>query len=100
MEPDLMTSTPRLLKLPPKADLIYTSCYCEENVYKLCEYVKNHEPELLDSCFVTFISNKYQSIPLWKQIAGNPANDGFVLWDYHVILVSGVVESGSNSKDF
>ncbi|XP_018494381.1 protein N-terminal glutamine amidohydrolase [Galendromus occidentalis] len=86
MEADIVPS-PRFLKLPPRSDLIYTSCYCEENVYKLCEYVKNNEPELLSSCFVTFISNKYQSIPLWRQTAGDKNNDGFVVWDYHVILV-------------
>ncbi|CAM1302140.1 WDYHV1 (predicted) [Pycnogonum litorale] len=73
---------------------IYTNCFCEENVYKLCEYVKETSKELLCYCNVVFVSNFKQKVPLWKQKAGEVANDGLVVWDYHVIMIYYVPSSG------
>ncbi|EKM83021.1 hypothetical protein AGABI1DRAFT_34630 [Agaricus bisporus var. burnettii JB137-S8] len=69
------------------ADLVYTRCYCEENVYLLCEDFMNRK----DVCerwniWVVFISNETKTVALWDQkVAREPGAP--VLWDYHVILV-------------
>ncbi|VDM16501.1 unnamed protein product [Hydatigera taeniaeformis] len=65
-------------------ECVYTSHYCEENVYKLVEAMK-----LRDSSFevyVVFISNHAKKVPLFFQKSGNPP-EGYVVWDYHVIAV-------------
>lgn len=64
----------------------YTTNYCEENIYHLAEsLVLNDSPS-----FVIIISNPTKSVPFWLnrlQISHeNPG--GFVVWDYHVILLS------------
>ena len=87
----------------------YTSCYCEENVYKLMECFKNfsvaksradlpescpsrHLPENFQKDFskfkVLFLSNSSCTFPIWYQRAGSyhsPDDPGFCMWDYHVI---------------
>lgn len=74
------------LSLPTRSECLYTSCYCEENVWKLCEQVKDTQPNLLPYCYVVFISNRNQTVPLWKQsVAQN--EDGLTVWDYHVIFI-------------
>lgn len=73
---------------PDKNQCAYTSCYCEENVWKLCEYIRDKfPPDILDDYFVVFISNPQQETVLWKQKAGRVENDFFVVWDYHVVLI-------------
>ncbi|CAG2208199.1 NTAQ1 [Mytilus edulis] len=69
-----------------KEECVYTKCYCEENVWKVCEYVKNHHPALLDNCYCVFISNKDKVIPLWQQ-KSSQREDTLVIWDYHVIFI-------------
>lgn len=54
----------------------------------IVSFLINRETELLDSCYVAFISNASQTVPLWRQRAGDQANDGHIIWDYHVIMVS------------
>nr|XP_033785764.1 protein N-terminal glutamine amidohydrolase isoform X2 [Geotrypetes seraphini] len=54
--------------LPSRNSCMYTSCYCEENVWKLCEYIKDHEPSALEEFYAVFISNDSKM-------------------DYHVILL-------------
>lgn len=74
--------------LPEKDQCVYTSCYCEENVWKLCQHLRDtHSEELLDDYFVVFISNPSQETILWKQKAGQSQDDFLVVWDYHVILI-------------
>lgn len=63
----------------------YTSCYCEENVWKLCEFVRTERTTHLEQVFAVFISNKNRTVPLWKQKSGR--GDHPVIWDYHVILL-------------
>ncbi|GFT82769.1 protein N-terminal glutamine amidohydrolase [Nephila pilipes] len=74
------------IKIPPSEECLYASCYCEENVWKLCEYVKNNQSILLTNCYAVFISNRNQSIPLWCQKSGKDENK-LVIWDYHVIFI-------------
>ncbi|XP_025835216.1 protein N-terminal glutamine amidohydrolase [Agrilus planipennis] len=71
---------------PKQADCSYVSCYCEENVYKLCQDVKNKHPSELQNCYVVFISNASRTVPLWRQKAGKE-EDKLVIWDYHVIFL-------------
>jgi hypothetical protein len=63
----------------------YTACYCEENIYRLVEqFAKQGEAGWM----VVFISNPQRQIPLYSQKAGLLRNEmGFVVWDYHVILL-------------
>lgn len=65
---------------------VYTSCYCEENVWKLCHQIKVNNPQTLDEYYVVFISNKKRQVPLWMQKSSkDPLTP--VVWDYHVILL-------------
>ncbi|KAK7087624.1 hypothetical protein V1264_021650 [Littorina saxatilis] len=71
----------------PKQDqCVYTSQYCEENVWKLCDHVKRHYPEELKTFYVLFISNQEKKIPLWHQ-KSSKREDRLVIWDYHVVLM-------------
>jgi len=71
-----------------KTDCLYASCYCEENVYKLVEKMRSTgKSEDLRHIWVVFISNSDRCVPLWYQNAGRE-EDGLVVWDYHVILIS------------
>ncbi|KAI7868560.1 N-terminal glutamine amidase-domain-containing protein [Spinellus fusiger] len=67
-----------------KKALVYTSHYCEENIYQLCKTVQEKNSALLKDLTVIFISNEQRSIPLWKQ--NMCRNEWPVIWDYHVIL--------------
>ncbi|XP_077993403.1 protein N-terminal glutamine amidohydrolase-like isoform X2 [Glandiceps talaboti] len=69
----------------------------EENVWKLCDFVRKGEVENLEKLFVVFISNERRAIPLWKQKASQ-STDEPVIWDYHVILV--LKEQGQEGQVF
>ncbi|KAH8254532.1 protein N-terminal glutamine amidohydrolase [Drosophila kikkawai] len=71
---------------PKIADCSYVSCYCEENVWKLCEQVKRTRPEELSKCYAVFVSNEGRTVPLWRQKAGR-GDDQVVIWDYHVFFM-------------
>ncbi|XP_061462060.1 protein N-terminal glutamine amidohydrolase isoform X2 [Rhineura floridana] len=43
--------------VPPRPACVYTSCYCEENVWKLCEYIQNQNLCPLEEFYAVFISN-------------------------------------------
>lgn len=64
----------------------YAGCYCEENVWLLCQRLcdtrEAHESELT----VVFISNSEQQVWLCEQRAGQNAA-GLVVWDYHVLAL-------------
>ncbi|XP_002156880.2 protein N-terminal glutamine amidohydrolase isoform X1 [Hydra vulgaris] len=76
----------KISSLKALINCVYTSCYCEENVWKLCQQIKESQGvAILKEYFVVFISNKDRKIPLWMQKQGkDPLTP--VLWDYHVIL--------------
>ncbi|KAG8441615.1 hypothetical protein GDO86_010704 [Hymenochirus boettgeri] len=80
---DLAVSVPSVL--PDPRHCPYTSCYCEENVWKLCEYIKDHSARPLDQFSAVFISNENKMVPLWKQKSAK-GNEP-VIWDYHVVLL-------------
>ncbi|XP_075070131.1 protein N-terminal glutamine amidohydrolase [Mixophyes fleayi] len=71
--------------LPERSDCCYTSCYCEENVWKLCEYIRDESRHPLEEFYAVFLSNEEKMIPIWKQQSGK--RDDPVIWDYHVILL-------------
>ncbi|KAF9533441.1 N-terminal glutamine amidase-domain-containing protein, partial [Crepidotus variabilis] len=75
--------------IPPSIpqDSVYTSCYCEENVYMLSKSFSS-DPEITKiwDPFVVFISNSSKTVALWSQKAA-PKPDGPVVWDYHVVLI-------------
>ena len=64
----------------------YTSCYCEENVYLLCQdFLKNHAQKSPNSNinhegFAMFITNKAKSAELRYQKAGQGDKYHTVLW--------------------
>jgi len=62
---------------------LYTPFYCEENIWQLCQ---QSELQNLDSS-VAIISNAAQAVLFFQQQQGRGA-EGFVVWDYHVILLS------------
>jgi len=37
--------------------------------------------------FAVFVSNDSKKVPLWAQSAGEPSEDGLVVWDYHVFFI-------------
>lgn len=69
-----------------KEDFVYTSHYCEENIWMMANKIKDTFPEQLRYCYPVFISNDFRHIPLWRQSASKQ-DDGLVVWDYHVIMV-------------
>ncbi|XP_069135710.1 protein N-terminal glutamine amidohydrolase-like [Argopecten irradians] len=77
----------KILDIIPTPDkCTYTSCYCEENVWKLCELVKDRSPNKMSYCYCVFISNENKQIPLFYQ-KSSASPDGVVVWDYHVICI-------------
>ncbi|XP_023326804.1 protein N-terminal glutamine amidohydrolase isoform X2 [Eurytemora carolleeae] len=77
---------PMPANIPPAVQCSYAACYCEENVYKLCESVKETSGNEVEKCVVVFVSNKKRVVPLWRQKAGRE-EEKLVIWDYHVILL-------------
>ncbi|XP_055345722.1 protein N-terminal glutamine amidohydrolase-like isoform X2 [Paramacrobiotus metropolitanus] len=69
-----------------KVECVYTACYCEENVWKLCDQIRQTFPQELEFCLVIFISNERRCISVWNQ-ATAPSSWLPVLWDYHVVLL-------------
>ncbi|XP_028917757.1 protein N-terminal glutamine amidohydrolase isoform X1 [Ornithorhynchus anatinus] len=79
--------------VPSAAACAYSSCYCEENIWKLCEYIQNRNRYPLEEFYAVFISNERRMVPIWKQRA--EPGDGPVIWDYHVVLLH--LSSGGQS---
>jgi len=73
--------------IPPASQCSYAACYCEENVYKICQSMSDSDSDSeLTKCSVVFVSNKKRVVPLWRQKAGRD-EEKLVIWDYHVILI-------------
>lgn len=66
--------------------------FSEENIWKLCEFVRDNCPEELSNCHAVFISNPLKKVPVWYQRAARQLN-GPVVWDYHVVLLYKSVNS-------
>jgi hypothetical protein len=56
-----------------REELLYTSGYCEENIYMLCLEVKKKKPQLLEHCSVMFISNDKKAVGFLLFYDTNPA---------------------------
>ncbi|KAM4630780.1 protein N-terminal glutamine amidohydrolase isoform 2-T2 [Polymixia lowei] len=65
---------------PSRETCVYTSCYCEENVWKLCEFINAERQNLVGEVYAVFISNERRMVPLWKQRSGH--GDEPVIWLY------------------
>lgn len=63
---------------------LYVACYCEENIWHLCQEKDFESFERK----VVFISNPTRTCAFWNQ-RSRPAPDKAVIWDYHVILLLG-----------
>jgi protein N-terminal glutamine amidohydrolase len=87
-----------LLRSTTKQDCTYTSCYCEENVYLLCDRIVNCKREDGPSdCWALWISNPSKSVAVWRQ--KGRGDEGLVVWDYHVILLA-VFGSGVSRQHY
>ncbi|KAJ0003776.1 hypothetical protein NQD34_008874 [Periophthalmus magnuspinnatus] len=73
------------MKTPRREDCVYTSCYCEENVWHLCSWFRSEAEVQLQELYVLFISNHHRTVPLWRQKSAR--GDLPVVWDYHVVLL-------------
>ncbi|CAK8698011.1 protein N-terminal glutamine amidohydrolase-like [Clavelina lepadiformis] len=85
---ELHTSTKELIKsiFPQKDECIYTKCYCEENVWMLCNHVLKNHKNLLQQFYVIFVSNENKAVPLWAQKSRTDITKP-VIWDYHALLL-------------
>ncbi|KAL4068081.1 N-terminal glutamine amidase-domain-containing protein [Scleroderma yunnanense] len=85
--------------LPESKDSIYTSNYCEENVYLLVQRFLA-QPEINEKwgVYTVFISNRTKTVTLWQQKAAT-SRDQAVIWDYHVILaLRGSLDNGCDQS--
>ena len=58
----LMSSLSRdLASVVPQANACsYAPCFCEENVWKICDHVRTNSPAELPKAFAVFVSNQKQ----------------------------------------
>ncbi len=65
----------------------YCACFCEENVWHLCQDASVRVPK--ERRRVVFVSNPARRVAMRHQQAGR---GGVIFWDYHVVLITpGVV---------
>ncbi|KIM59222.1 hypothetical protein SCLCIDRAFT_126591 [Scleroderma citrinum Foug A] len=85
--------------LPDSQDNIYTSNYCEENIYLLIQrFLAQPEINKHWSVYAVFISNQTKTVALWQQKAAI-TRDKAVIWDYHVILaLRGFLDEGTPAR--
>ena len=74
-----------------REDFLYQACYCEENIWHLCQ----REP--FKNSSVVFIASSGDDFPMLKQRA-MPDSSRPIFWDYHVVLL--VNENTSLIVDF
>ena len=60
-----MTETETIIK---RNELIYTSCYCEENIYMMCRMIAKQNQHDLEHCTVVFISNPNKAVSIHIKI--------------------------------
>lgn len=67
---------------------VYTSCYCEENVWWQCkQYMEStaaFDPSI--EAFAVFVSNPTKTVAIFEQKSSS-RDDGAVIWDYHVLFL-------------
>jgi hypothetical protein len=87
-----------------RSNCVYTSCYCEENVWWLCESLRLYSATAtaapafdMAHVYAVFVSNPSRTVPLWKQrgaelaAGAEPPTDDFVIWDYVCTAVTKVL---------
>ncbi|KAG9318871.1 N-terminal glutamine amidase-domain-containing protein [Chiua virens] len=72
--------------LPDYSNSVYTSGYCEENIYWLVKrFSAPSGGEKRWDAFAVFISNPAETVALWNQRMC-ASKDKPMVWDYHVVL--------------
>ncbi len=66
--------------LPNPEDCHYQSCYCEENIWHLCQH-----PVCTESTVIFIASHGGMFPMLYQKAMSDPTTP--ILWDYHVILL-------------
>jgi hypothetical protein len=66
-----------------RSSFLYTSKFCEENVYQMILKLNSSFPSLV---YAVFISSDCKMTPIWHQLSANDSGTP-VLWDYHVVLL-------------
>ncbi len=59
--------------VPSAAECSYAACFCEENVWKLCDHVRTNSSAELPKTYVIFVSNK-------KQVGWGRTNRKHLIW--------------------
>jgi len=67
--------------------LRYAACYCEENIYLLCEEALSSKASV--STHVLLISGNDGFCPVYHQRNGGEGSSKPVWWDYHVVMIHG-----------
>ncbi|KAI5899877.1 uncharacterized protein SCHCODRAFT_01270368 [Schizophyllum commune H4-8] len=77
------------LRPPPTTpEVVYTSHYCEENIYLLLQALaKNSSVIEIWDLNAVFISNHGKSVALWNQKLAPEDDIMPVVWDYHVVAL-------------
>lgn len=75
-----------------REECAYASCYCEENVWRMCRKIDKRRRGNSSSVFAVIVSNASKSVILWRQrSAKRPPPEDYVIWDYHVFAVCDAV---------
>ncbi len=69
---DRTTAAQPTAPLVQRAECLYAACYCEENVFKLCERLSSAVP--LDQLWAVFVSNPTKSVSACSTRAGAAAH--------------------------
>ena len=79
------------------------ACYCEENAWRVAyRHLHTDIDNIGDNrdwkYYIVFISNNHKCCPMFRQRA-LPKDDpnGYVCWDYHVIVMRSTVETTDNT---
>lgn len=79
-----------------KSDFVYTSLFCEENIWHLARsLIESGLPA--NDIKVIFLSNPQKSIALFEQQKAEPNHA--IIWDYHVILYA-IIDNNPYAFDF
>ena len=84
------------MTIPPQP-APYTAFYCEENIYHLVASLQSSIGDKNSSgtrVYAVFISNSQRKSLLFHQKAADP-EQGYVIWDYHVVAVTVTPRAGS-----
>ena len=71
----------------PASIISFAPCYCEENVFKLIEFLEaRRKPGPLSLFAALFMTSRSGVTPVWRQRVGR-GREGLALWDYHVLAL-------------